>query len=416
MNTLKSLSAGKPGGIKATFLSSYTPRKCGIATFTKDLTTAIRQVSPSSSISIVAMDTGETLEYPSEVRAVVEKNNLHDYEKTTRHINASNADIVCLQHEYGLFGGKNGDYIFTLLQGLRQPIVTTLHTILQNPTTEERAVLFRLSQVSSALVAMIPDAKERLYKDYGISPDKVTIVHHGVPDRPKALRKNKMRLGWHKRPVLLMTGLLSPNKGVEYLVEALPTMKKEFSNILFVIAGQTHPEIKKHSQETYRDALKDRIEKLDLQDNVQFIDKYLSLDELLDLYEGCDIYLTPHTDAQQITSGTLAYALGMGKACVSTPYLYAEKMLSDGNGILANFKDPVSLATACLTILRNPALQSRLEDRAYALGRQMAWPLVATQYLSLFNDLVRTQREPVSALNKSGIWTVLTPIQRSAAP
>jgi len=381
--------------MKTTFISSYPPRKCGIATYTKDLTQAIQQASPITSLSVVAMDNEEVLKYPSQVQFIVEKNNLDDYQKAAHYINATYSDVVCLQHEYGLFGGENGDYIFNLLNRLNQPIVTTLHTILQNPTEEQRQTLFKISQISNALIAMIPDAKERLAHDYGIPPHKVSVIHHGVPQRPNAFDQHKKRHNIRQQPVMLMTGLLSPNKGTEYVINALPTIKKEFPHIRFIIAGQTHPEIKKHSGEAYRNSLKKQIETLALQENVQFIDHYLNLDELLNLYEACNIYLTPHTDAQQISSGTLAYALGMGKACVSTPYLYAEKMLANGTGLFTNFCDATSIATACLSILRSPTLQKTLETNAYTLGKQMAWPLVAEQYIAVLKS-VQKKPEPFS--------------------
>lgn len=372
------------------FISSYLPRKCGIATFTKDLTKAINDLNPQSHAQIIAMNNDETFSYPHEVVYQIERDNLDKYEDAAKFINSTSADIVCLQHEYGLFGGEDGEYIFKLLGRIRQPLVITLHTILSKPTDKQRDVLFRLAKLSSALVAMTPDAKERLEEEYGINPDQVVVIHHGVADRAKAVRADKEKHGWGDRPVLLMTGLLNPDKGLEYVINALPAIKKEFPNVLFAIAGQTHPEIIKHHGEAYRDSLKARIKKLGLEKNVEFIDRYMTLDELLSYYEACDIYLTPHLNPEQIASGTLAYALGMGKACVSTPFVYAREILANGTGLFVDFKDDATISNAVLKILRSPELQSELEDKAYVVGRRMSWPLVAERYLLLFRIVQET--------------------------
>ena len=372
--------------IKLIFLSSYIPRKCGIATFTKDLTKAINDLNPEYLVRIAAMngDNGETYEYPPEVLFTIDKDSPESYEKVAHEINRTDAEFVCLQHEYGLFGGSYGEYIFNLLENINRPIVTTVHTILREPTREQRNILMRLAEVSEVIVTMLPNAKECLEKVYGIPEEKVVVIHHGVADQPKSTQAHKADFGWEGKRVLLMTGLLNPNKGADYVIEALPAILKEFPETLFVLAGETHPGVLKWEGEKYRNGLRQRAEELGVTDQLVFVDKYLPLPELLTYYEACDIYLTPHLDAQQTTSGTLAYALGLGKACISTPYTYAEEMLANDRGLLVDFRSGDAIAQAVLKIFTNPQLQKDLENHAYALGRQMSWPRVAERYLLLF--------------------------------
>ena len=368
------------------FVSSYIPRKCGIATFTKDLTKAINDLNPESLVEIVAMgdESSETYHYPPEVVATVEKNTVASYHAAANHINASDASIVSLQHEFGLFGGDSGDYIFEMLDRITKPVVTTMHTILDEPTAQQRSILFRLAERSEVVVVMIPDAKARLERDYGIPTDKVVVIHHGVADQPKSAQIHKPDFGWEGKRVLLMTGLFNPNKGANYVIEALPTILAAHPEAIFVIAGQTHPEIIKREGESYRNSLRKKAEELGVTDQLIFIDEYLPLKTLLAYYEACDIYLTPHLDAQQTTSGTLAYALGLGKACISTPYTYAREMLAHDRGILVPFRDAAAIAEAVNEILSDDYLQKTLEARAYSLGRQMSWPRIAERYLLLF--------------------------------
>lgn len=370
--------------VNLTFISSYIPRRCGIATFTKDLTKGINDLNPNPLARIVAMNHNENHKYPHEVAYVIERDNQESYEDAARFINDSTADIICLQHEYGLYGGEAGDYIFDLLERVRQPIVTTLHTILRTPDDAQKDVLFRLAKLSDAVVAMVPDAKARLLRDYGINPDKVVVIHHGVADQPKATKKNKEKFGWADQNILLITGLLNPDKGIDYAIRALPTILETHPAAKLVVVGQTHPEIVRQMGESYREGLVQLAEELGVSEHVEFINKYVTTEELLDYYEAADIYLTPHLEPQQITSGTLAIALGMGKACVSTPFVYAREMLANGTGIFVPYRDGAAIAAACLRILDDPEYQEQLENKAYSHGRRMSWPLVAERYLILF--------------------------------
>jgi glycosyltransferase involved in cell wall biosynthesis len=380
--------------VSVTFISSYIPRKCGIATFTKDVTKAINDLNPRSHITIVALQNADALTYPQEVVQVIEKDAANQYTEAAVALNTSDADIVCLQHEYGLFGGSAGEYILKLLGRVRQPIITTLHTVLSNPTPQEEDILLRVAKLSEAVVVMTADAKSELENRYQISPHKIVIIQHGVADRPQSIQAAKPSLGWDNRPVLLMTGLLSRGKGAEYVIKALPAIVAAFPDILFVLVGQTHPEVLKFEGESYRDELTNLAESLGVTQNLTMVNEYLSLDELLRHYDGCDIYLTPHLDKQQSASGTLAYALGMGKACISTPYTYARETLSNGRGKLVDFKDESAIAAAVLEILNNPEQRTTMERAAYAVGRNMSWPLVAERYLMLFRIIQEKANRP----------------------
>lgn len=376
--------------IRTIFISSYIPRKCGLATFTKDLTSALNDLNSESLAEIIAINAGEAeLKYPWEVKYKIYQQRLDSYYQAAEYVNQSSADVVCLEHEFGLFGGEQGEYIFAFLRNINKPIITTFHTILAEPNEMQRSILQRLGELSACVVAMIPDARERLERDYNIDRDKVVIIHHGVSNLEKA-QKCAKKSGWQDRKVLLLSGLISKNKGIEYVIKALPKVVKEFPETLFVVAGQTHPEILKRQGETYRRQLKKMINKLGLSRNVKFINKYLPLSELLVLYKNCDIYITPHTDPEQITSGTLAYALGMGKACISTPYPYAREMLSNHRGITVDFNSSEQIGEAILKIFRDPKLKADLEESAYSLGRKMRWPRVAERYLNLFRYINRS--------------------------
>ncbi|MCL5410621.1 MAG: glycosyltransferase family 4 protein [Patescibacteria group bacterium] len=384
MNKINQILDTQQSIVRTIFVSSYIPRKCGLATFTKDLTNALNDLNSESLAEIIAINDGEgDLEYPWEVKYKIHQDKYDSYYQAAEYVNQSSADVVCLQHEFGLFGGEAGEYIFAFLRNINKPIITIFHTILAQPTDIQRSTLQRLGEISDSVVAMIPDAKERLERDYNIDRDKVVTIHHGVSDQKKASSQTS-RLNWKEKPVLLLSGLISENKGIEYVIKALPQIIKEFPDISFIIAGQTHPEILKRQGEKYRKSLQKLANTLKVSKNIKFINKYLELQELLNLYEKCDIYLTPHIDPEQITSGTLAYALGMGKACISTGYPYAKEMLADNRGVIVDFKSSEQIAEAVLKILKNPSLKAELEEEAYVLGRKMRWPRVAERYLNLF--------------------------------
>lgn len=384
MNKINQILDTQQSTVRTIFVSSYVPRRCGIATFTRDLTTALNELNSETIAEIVAVNNGIELEYPWEVKYKIHQDKFDSYYQAAEYVNQSSADVVCLQHEYGLFGGEAGDYVFAFLRNINKPIVTVLHTILANPSDIQRTTLQRLGELSSSVVAMIPDAKERLERDYNIDKDKVVIIHHGVSSQEIAKISRIKRKPLKKAPLLLMSGLLSVNKGVEYAIKAMPKILKEFPDATLLVAGQTHPDILKREKDRYRQSLVRLTRAIGVEKNVKFKNRYLSLAELLALYEASDIYLTPHVDRQQITSGTLAYALGMGKACISTRYPYANEMLTNDRGILVDYENSDQIADAVIKVLKDPSLKLHLEEGAYSLGKKMRWPRVAERYLNLF--------------------------------
>ncbi len=395
MSTVNQMLDTQQSRVRTIFVSSYVPRKCGIATFTRDLVGALNDLNSESTAEIIAINAGEQeLDYPWTVKYRIFQENLDSYYKAAEYVNQSSADIICVQHEYGLYGGELGEHLFNFLRNVNKPIVITFHTILAKPDEKHEIILKRLSDLATYVVAMIPDAKERLEKDYGIDRNKVVVIHHGVSSYERS-NMIKIPTNWKNRPTILLSGLISKNKGIECVIEALPKIKKKFPDINFIIAGQTHPEILKQEGERYRESLMQLADRLDVIDNISLVNKYLPLQELLDYYELCDIYITPHLDPEQITSGTLAYALGMGKACISTPYPYAKEMLSGSRGILVDYRNSNQIARGVLKILENSDLRKKMEYESYFLGQKMRWPRVAERYLNLFRYVESTaEKDP----------------------
>lgn len=379
--------------VRSLFISSYIPRRCGIATFTKDLTKAINDLNPESLSQIIAVDEEPgQFTYPGEVIGRITCNKQPSYLQAATQINASSAEIVCLQHEYGLFGGGNsGPYILDLLSAIDRPIITTLHTILDNPSAEHREVLGEIVKLSDIIITQLPHAKERIAEHFGINSERIVVVPHGVTDRPRAGKVLKPKFGWSSHRVLLMSGLMSPGKGVDYVIKALPAIVEKFPETLFVVVGQTHPDILKRDGEQYREYLLQLADQLNVSKHFKLVNSYLPLDELLEYYEACDIYLTPHLDPQQVSSGTLAYALGMGKACISTPYVYARELLSQDRGVLVDFESSEQIAQATIALFSDPQAMESMETSAYQLGRTMSWPRVAQRYLNLFRLVLDVQ-------------------------
>jgi len=385
--------------VRSVFISSYIPRRCGIATFTKDLTKAINDLNPDFLAKIVALtDAEHQYTYPPEVHYEIHQNREDDYIQVAEAINASPVEIVCLQHEYGLFGGgETGPYILELLKRLDKPIVTTLHTILENPGPLHRKLLQDIANLSDILITQLPNARELLAKSYDINSERIVVVHHGVADRPQARKILKPKFGWEHKHVMLLSGLISEGKGIEYVIQALPEIVKEFPDTLFVVAGQTHPNVLAERGESYRESLVALADSLGVAEHLQLINEYLPLEKLLEYYEACDVYLTPHLDPQQVSSGTLAYAIGMGKACISTPYIYAKEMLSQDRGILVDFRNSEQIAQAALGLFSGRIPMEKMEAQAYALGRTMSWPRVAERYLNLFRLVLDVQNTLINS-------------------
>jgi glycosyltransferase involved in cell wall biosynthesis len=363
-------------------IGNHTPRQCGIATFTADLARAL----PARRVSVVAMNDGHEYDYPAEVVATVEQNDLSSYVRATENINTLAPDVVCVQHEYGIFGGPAGSYLLTLLRGLKAPIVTTLHTVLETPNEDQRAVLDELCALSSAVVVMSSRALDILTRQ-GVPASKLKLIHHGVPEISHDGAAEKVRLGVGDRPLVLTFGLLGRGKGLETAIRALPEMVAAQPDALYMILGATHPHVLRHEGEAYREELCDLARELGVEQHLRMDNQFVSLDDLKGYLAAADVYLTPYPNPAQITSGTLAYAVGNGKAVISTPYWYAEELLADGRGVLTPFGDPQAMGRELAELLAHPERRVELGRRAAEYGEAMQWPAVGQAYLDVFSEV-----------------------------
>ncbi|MFU0827347.1 MAG: GDP-mannose-dependent alpha-(1-6)-phosphatidylinositol monomannoside mannosyltransferase [Lachnoclostridium sp.] len=374
------------------FLSTYPPRECGLATFTEDLVRELDKVGLISNPKIVAVS-NDHYEYSDRVIMELNQFDRDSYIKTADAINHSNIELLVIEHEYGIFGGESGEYILDLVNNLQIPFIVTLHTVLPNPTNKQREILKLLGEKCAKVVTMAKNTRPVLEKVYNIDSSKIEVIHHGVPYRILEPReKLKEKHGLSGRSIVSTFGLLSPGKGLEYGIEAIAEVAKEHKDILYLILGQTHPCVKKKSGEVYREKLMNMVDSLGIKDHVQFVNKYLTKDEIIYYLQLSDIYMTPYLGKDQAVSGTLAYAVGYGRVIVSTPYSYAVEMLSDGRGLLAEFRDAHSLAKHINYVLENPEAKKEMERKTLSVGRTMMWGNVANQYAELFIDTLEEQK------------------------
>ncbi len=375
------------------FIGNYLPRQCGIATFTTDLCEAIAaEYNETTCIALPVNDTKEGYAYPPRVRFELTEKDIDSYRRAADFLNINNVDLVSLQFEYGIFGGRAGSHILALLRELRMPIVTTLHTILRAPDPDQRRVLEEVAALSDRLVVMSERGAEFLQEIYRVAPEKIDVIPHGIPDVPFVDPSfHKDLFGVEGKIVLLSFGLLSANKGIENVIAALPAIVERYPNVVYLILGATHPHVIQHEGETYRLSLQWLAQEKGVEGNVIFYNRFVSLEELIEFIGAADIYITPYLNAAQIVSGTLAYTLGAGKAVISTPYWYAEEMLADGRGALVPFKDPAALAGQVIDLLDHEAKRHAMRKQAYLFGRAMIWPQVARRYMESF-DRARAER------------------------
>jgi glycosyltransferase involved in cell wall biosynthesis len=365
-------------------LGNHLPRQCGIATFTTDLGAAIAAEDPRVECFVLAMnDPGRHHAYPERVRFEIAEGDLASYRRAADFLNVNAVDVVSVQHEYGIFGGKAGRYVLRLLRELRMPIVSTLHTILAEPNPQQRGVMDEFSVLSERLVVMSETGAKLLGDVHRVPESKIDLIPHGIPSLPSANR-SKDRLGVEGRPVILTLGLLSPDKGIEYVIDALPVILKSYPEAIYVVLGATHPHVKERHGETYRLMLENRARSLGVDSSMIFHNRFVSDSELAEFLSAADIYITPYLKEEQITSGTLAYAVGSGKAVISTPYWYARELLADGRGILVPWRDPAAIAKEVVGLLGDEDKRRAICTRAAAHGRDMAWPAVARSYLRTF--------------------------------
>ncbi len=374
------------------FVATCPPRQCGIATFTSDLARSIEAVDVAATVSWAAIDQPwPPHEYGPEVRWRIEQGNPASYRSVAEELNASNVDVVAIQHEFGLYGTWNDgfvDHLEPFFDALRKPVATTLHTVLPEPRSSHRRAVQRIGDRSAAVVVMAETARRLLVQDYGIPENRVRVIPHGVPPMPPAdVDRAKDRFGLKGRSVIATFGLVDPRKGIEYSIKAMQLVVDRHPEALYLILGRTHPELVRAAGEGYRDRLLRLVESLGLSEHVRFIDRYLSQGDIIAYLRATDVYVTPYLDPNQITSGTLAYALGAGRAIVSTPYLHAAEVLAQGRGILVDFRSEQALAEGVNRVLGEPGLRRELERNAYDYGRHTAWPIIARRTLNLYREV-----------------------------
>ncbi|MGP7796341.1 glycosyltransferase [Sphingomonas sp. CLY1604] len=360
-------------------IGNFLPRQCGLATFTTDVWQAMRDRFPDVQVDVYAMDDHPgRYAYPPAVTGSIPQHELAGYLSTARAIEASGAQAIWVQHEYGIYGGPAGEHLLALLDRTTLPVIVTLHTVLEKPNADERRVLEGLLRRAAKVVVMAERGRDILRRVYGANPRQIAMIPHGVPDRPFVDPETlKPRFGWQGRDVVLTFGLLAPGKGIETIIEALPAVVERHPDMLYVVLGATHPNLVAHEGEAYRDRLKALAETLGVGGNVAFIDGFVEHDELLDYLQAADIYATPYLNPAQITSGTLSYAVGVGKAVISTPYVHATEILADGHGVLVDFRDVAAFSREIDRLLSSARDRSRLAQRAYDRGRTMIWPRLA---------------------------------------
>jgi glycosyltransferase involved in cell wall biosynthesis len=393
--------------MKIAYISSYPPRECGIATFNNNLLKAIGHdpevVSKES--FVVAMTDSEDLdeyEYPSEVKFTIRQENQKDYIRAADYINTSTADVCILEHEFGIYGGESGVYILPLIGRLQKPLITILHTILKDPSYMQMTIIRQIAKYSAKIVVMSNRAVGFLTSIYGIPVDKIQLIEHGVPDlEPKEDNPVRNSLPFKNRKVLFTFGLISRNKGLETVIEALPNIVAKNPEVMYVILGATHPGVIKNSGEEYRDSLKKLARKLNVEDNITFINKFVTEEELFDFLTASDMYITPYLNEAQITSGTLSYAVGSGAAVISTPYWHAQELLADNRGKLFDFKDSEGLAHIVNELFEDPKRLKLLQRNAYDYGLHLRWPVTGKVFIKTLNaailhsNLVKDETKPI---------------------
>jgi predicted GH43/DUF377 family glycosyl hydrolase/glycosyltransferase involved in cell wall biosynthesis len=389
--------------MRIAFVSTYPPRRCGIATFTSDLIGAIREADPDTQCRVAAIDERNSVRaYGSEVRWRIKQGGPVPYRAAARDIDRSNAEVVCVQHEFGLYGlwkgggfvgdhwieGMYEDHLTPFLDELKKPALVTMHTVLPDPSPAIREAVRSIAETAHGLVVMAETAVDILERDYGIN-QRPLVIPHGMPHiEPKGRRRLKAKLGLDGRTIVSTFGLVGPGKGLEYAIEAMPAIAARHPEALYLIAGQTHPELLKQRGEEYRNRLQTLVEELGLDDHVMFVNQYLEQRDIIDYLLASDVYVTPYLDPNQITSGTLSYALGAGKAVVSTPYLHAQEALAKDRGMLVDFHSAEGIADAVNAILDDPKLKARLEKNAYTYANRATWPKTGARFLAAMQELV----------------------------
>ena len=374
-------------------MSTYPPRKCGIATFTQDLVSQMSHPQSTCQSMVVAVS-DEELRYDKKVMMALIQDDRSSYTQTAQKLNCSDVELLVIEHEFGIYGGECGEYLLDLADNLQIPFMTTLHTVPSNPNKMQRYIIRTLAKKGEKIITMAVNTVEILKNVYGILPSKIKVINYGVPFmdiKPRA--RLKADSGLKNRFIISTSELISPGKGLEYGIEAIAEVVEKHQNVLYFILGKTHPKIIKESGEDYRKTLESLVEKLGIQDNVRFVNKDLTKGEIISYLNLSDIYLSPNLDKAQAVSGVLAYAVGYGRVIVSTPYSYAKEMLSEGRGLLAEFANSESIANCIEYVLENTKEKKKMEQKTLKLGKAITWEQVGTEYKKLFIDVVNEYKK-----------------------
>ena len=399
-------AAGVPSHVA--LLGNFPPRRCGLATYTHDSWLALKGHNPSPRVDVYAMDDGQVEGYGTDIDRLIPQDDVAAYHAAADAIDASGAQILWVQHEFGIFGGEAGSYLLGLVNRVSIPVAVTLHTILESPNGSQRSVLEALLDRAATIIVMAAKGREILERVYKVDPAKVKVVPHGIPDRPLGdAPAMRAQLGLPERPTILTFGLLSPDKGIADMIEAMPVIRKQCPDAHYIVLGATHPHFLRNEGEQYRDTLLARVAELELQSSVSFVDRFVELEELTEWLTAADVYVTPYRNPAQITSGTLSYAIGLGKAVVSTPYVHATEILSDDHGALVPFRAPDALGSAVGRLLTDQPVRNQMSLRAYARGRTMTWPRNAEAVLAAMAPALR---QPRSGLGQPVLR--LSPVER----
>lgn len=369
--------------LNVAFLTTYPPRECGIATFTQDLVNEFKKTTLMKTGVIAVTD--QPLQYGDDVLFELKQHDRKSYTDIAQKINHSDIDLVVVEHEYGIYGGDCGEYLLDLIDLLEKPVVTTLHTVLPSPNGKQREILKHLCAKSEKVVTMAMNSRRVLEDVYEVDSNKIELIHHGVPDLNLPERDDlKKELSLENRTIISTFGLISPGKGLEYGIEAIVRIAAKHPEVLYLILGQTHPIVRKERGEVYRSSLEKMVRELKIDNNVRFVNKYLTKEEIIRYLRLSDIYMTPYLGRDQAVSGTLAYAVGYGRVIVSTPYSYAKEMLASGRGLLAAFEDPAALSERLNYVIEHPEKKEQMEQRTLLLGKNMKWNVVAGCYMRTF--------------------------------
>ncbi|MFC2089988.1 glycosyltransferase [Bacteroidota bacterium] len=404
--------------MKISYIGTFPPRECGIGTFTRNLFNSMlvkpgNRKSENSGFVVALNDNDLDYEYPPEVKLTIRQEYQEDYIKAARFINMSGADLCILEHEFGIYGGQSGVYILPLLHRLEIPLVVTLHTILRNPSYNERAVLIEICKMAHTLVVMTNKAIKFLVEIYSVPREKIVLIEHGVPDLHFSQEQSKKEFKLEHRKVLLTFGFIGRNKGIETVIKALPEVVEKYPEVIYIILGKTHPNVLRHSGEEYRIYLLRLVKSLHLERHVIFLNEFINEEDLFKYLFACDVYITPYLNETQITSGTLSYAVGVGAAVISTPYWHAEELLSEGRGLLFDFNDSKKLASLLTHLMKNPKEHQQLKEKAAAYGKKIVWPKSGNNYLELASRVLAEDHIPTE--KKESVFDLLILPQFSLA-